>query len=250
MRYRKKSHRLPGGGSCFTLCLVLLLSCMGFRCSNSSVQQNVSKGSTGTTYTTKFPLTENPISEGGMWINGKQVGIDWSNVATIPGLAYGTESGSGAYDDSTALLAGNWGSNQAIEATVHSANQSDSVYEEVELRLRSSLSAHISTGYEVNFRCSKSTNAYAQIVRWDGALGSFTYLSQQRGAQYGVSDGDVVRATMIGNVITVYINGVQIMQTSDSTYASGNPGMGFFLSGSGVVSTDYGLTSFTASDQI
>src|SRR5438046_7973905 len=31
-------------------------------------------------YTTNFPLTENPISEGGNWINGLTNGIDWSDV--------------------------------------------------------------------------------------------------------------------------------------------------------------------------
>ena len=33
-----------------------------------------------TTYTTTFPLTENPISQSGHWINGGTVGFDWCNV--------------------------------------------------------------------------------------------------------------------------------------------------------------------------
>src|SRR5215469_13635132 len=37
-------------------------------------------------YTTNFPIAEDPISEGGKWINGKTIGLDWSDVATIPGL--------------------------------------------------------------------------------------------------------------------------------------------------------------------
>jgi hypothetical protein len=37
-------------------------------------------------YTTNFPLTENPISEGGRWINGGAVGLDWTNVSTKAGL--------------------------------------------------------------------------------------------------------------------------------------------------------------------
>jgi len=38
-------------------------------------------------YSTDFPLEEDPISEGGMWINGKADGIDWTDVATkhVPG---------------------------------------------------------------------------------------------------------------------------------------------------------------------
>jgi hypothetical protein len=204
---------------------------------------------TSRTYTTKFARTENPISGNDNWVNGNAKGIDWANVATMAGLAYGTESGSGGYDDSTALLTGTWGSNQMAEATVHTVNQNDNIYEEVELRLRSSLSAHRATGYEMNFRCSKTGNAYTQIVRWNGPLGDFTYLNTIAGSNYGVADGDVVKATIAGNVITAYISGVQVLQATDSTYATGSPGIGFYIQGTSPVSSDYGFTSFTASDQ-
>jgi hypothetical protein len=204
------------------------------------------------TYTTNFPLTESPISENGNWENGKTIGLDWADVATVPGHAFGLEfglgSGSKAYDDAAALLTGNWGPNQTAQATVYSVHQNDSIYEEVELRLRSSLSAHIATGYEILFRCSKTKDAYAEIVRWNGPLGSFTYLDRHKGAQYGVASGDVVKATIIGNVITAYINGVQVAQVTDSTYPTGQPGIGFFLQGTTGVNRDYGFTSFTASD--
>jgi len=53
---------------------------------------------------------------------------------------------------------------------------------------------------------------------------------------------------MIGNVITVYLNGAQIAQVSDSTFATGNPGMGFYLAGGTGVSSDFGFTSYMASD--
>jgi hypothetical protein len=206
--------------------------------------------STGQTYTTNFSVAENPISEGGKWMNGKVVGLDWSNVATNPGLSYGVELGNSGFDDSTALLTGAWGSDQWAEATVHSVNQNDAIYEEVELRLRSSLAPNSNTGYEINFRCSKTANAYTQIVRWDGSLGKFTYLQQNEGAQYGVADGDVVKATIVGNVITAYVNGVQVAQATDNTFAHGSPGIGFYLQGTTGVNTDYGFTSFTASDKV
>jgi hypothetical protein len=199
-------------------------------------------------YTTKFPLTENPISDGGNWINNKAVGLDWADVQTTPGLAFGTQSGSNGYDDSTALLTGTWRSDQTVEAAVHSVNQNDNIYEEVELRLRSSLSAHKATGYEINFRCSKTANAYTQIVRWNGPLGNFTYLDSRGGSKYGVANGDTVKATIVGNVITVYINGAQVLQATDNTFASGSPGMGFFLQGATGVNGDFGFTDFSASD--
>jgi hypothetical protein len=202
----------------------------------------------GRSYATNFPLDESRISEGGKWECGRSVGLDWTDVATIPGRAFGLESGAAGYDDATALLTGAWAPNQAAQATVHSVNQSDKVYEEVELRLRSSLSAHSATGYEINFRCLKTKGAYTEIVRWNGPLGSFSYLSHKDGAQYGVTEGDVVRATIVGNVITAYINGVQVAQATDGTYGTGRPGMGFFIQGAPVVNRDYGFTSFTAAD--
>jgi hypothetical protein len=202
------------------------------------------------TYVSGLALAEDPVSENGKWISGKAVGIDWANVATTPDLAYGTESGGGGYDDSTALLTGTWGPDQMAEATVHSINQNANAYEEVELRLRSSLSVHRSTGYEINFRCLRTAYGYTQIVRWDGPLGKFKYLASQEGAKYGVTNGDVVRATIVGNVITAYINGVRVLRAKDDTYATGNPGMGFFLQGGSVVNTDYGFASFKASDRL
>ncbi len=202
------------------------------------------------TYVAKLALAEDPISENYSWISGKAVGIDWANVATTPDLAYGMESGIGGYDDSTTLLTGTWGLDQMAEATVHSVNQNDKIYEEVELRLRSTLSAHRSTGYEINFRCLKTAYGHTQIVRWDGLLGKFKYLASQEGVNYGVANGDVVRATIVGDVITAYINGVRVLRAKDDTYKTGNPGIGFFLQGGTSVNKDYGFTSFKASDRL
>lgn len=211
-------------------------------------------------YGTTFPLTESQLSEKGKWVDGRIAGLDWTSVATVNGLAYGTESGTGrgdkSYDDSVALLTGVWGPDQTVEARVHSVNPSENVLEEVELRLRSSLAAHSSTGYEILFRCLKTSRAYASIVRWDGALGRFTYLAQSYGPQYGVADGDVVKAAIVGNMITGYVNGVQVLHAVDSTFSKGSPGIGFWMQRhSGIrgwlttlntKNTDFGFTSFAA----
>lgn len=63
-----------------------------------------------------------------------------------------------------------------------------------------------------------------------------------------MANGDVVKATIAGNVITAYINGAQVAQATDSTYAAGRPGMGFFLQGAAGPNRDYGFTSFTAAN--
>jgi hypothetical protein len=63
-----------------------------------------------------------------------------------------------------------------------------------------------------------------------------------------LSDGDRVMATLVGSTITTYINGAAIFSVTDGTYTSGNPGMGFYLQGATGVNSDFGFTSFTASD--
>jgi hypothetical protein len=200
-------------------------------------------------YTTAFPLTENPISEGGHWINGQTNGLDWHDVSTTPGLAIGHQSGS-SYTDGTALLTGSWGPTQTVEAVVHATNPMEPCYQEVEMRLRSTLTAHSCAGYEISFKATKSSGSYLIIVRWNGKVGDFTYLKNVTGMQYGISDGDTVKATIVGNVITAYVNGVAMGSATDATYATGSPGMGFNLetSTASCVGTngDYGFTRFTA----
>jgi hypothetical protein len=134
---------------------------------------SIATGAFGTTYTTNFPLLENPIYEQGAWISGGVAGINWTNVRTTPGIALGTmpgnASGDAQYADSTAVLAGTWGPDQTAQATISVSNASDDpgVFEEVELRLRTTITLFSITGYEVN--CSVSTNPnnfYLQIRSW------------------------------------------------------------------------------------
>jgi hypothetical protein len=188
-------------------------------------------------YTTTFLLRENPISENSKWLNGKADGIDWRNVRTIPGLAFFTRPNVDDYRDSTAILKGTWGANQFVRTVVRIPNPDTQYDMEMEIRLRSSLSAHRCTGYEVI--------GGSQIVRWNGPLGDFTIL-QDQGPHGALHDGDVFEAHMIGNVITVYINGVQVNRAVDSTFTTGNPGMGFFTRNPNP--PRFGFGSFTASD--
>jgi hypothetical protein len=98
------------------------------------------------------------------------------------------------------------------------------------------------------FDVPKQRKLYSEIVRWNGPLGSFTYLKRVEGPRYGVKNGDVVKATIVGEVITVYVNGVQTLQVSDHTYTDGSPGMGFYIQEATRGKDDYGFTSFEASD--
>jgi hypothetical protein len=217
-------------------------------------------------YRTQFELDEEPLSDGGLWVNGGRDGIDWVDVIVRNGVAYGAltrmgvaerrveqgnldvPAGDGAvpegdYDDPTAVLAGDWGKNQHARARVFSRNQTEDYFQEVEIRLRSTISPHRCTGYEVFWRCLKTENAYAEIVRWNGKIGDFTSLRKLSGSQYGVQDGDLVEATIVGTVIKGFINGVQVISATDYVFDAGSPGIGFNF-GVGDTNVDHGFTYF------
>lgn len=190
-------------------------------------------------FTTNFAKAENPISEGGNWSNGQTVGLDWSNVQSTSGLAFGTQDGTGRYDDSTAIVNGSWAADQSAQATVNLKNRTG--VQEVELRLRTTIAAHSITGYEINF--SVGATNYIQVVRWNGALNDFTYLDST--GNYKISNGDVVKASVTGNTITVSVNGKAVLQSKDSTFSAGSPGLGFFIANGGA-NDAFGLSNFTA----
>ena len=201
-------------------------------------------------YTTTFEGEENPLSEGGKWSNN---GLDWTKIRKTHGLAYGTQTGIGKgiyeYDDSYAHLAG-FGPDQEAWGQVQIAKPDPSCHQECEILLRWTSSPHRTTGYECFARCVSDGSSYVQIVRWEGPLGKFTYLADKRGADYGLKNGDILKASIVGNVITVSINGVEKAQVKDDTYKTGNPGIGTFLAcdgGRGVGSNrDFGFRNFTA----
>ena len=118
-------------------------------------------------------------------------------------------------------MTGVWRQDQTTEATVRSVSQNSSIFEEVELRLRTTISPSRITGYEINFRCTRDGSQYVQIVRWNGPLGDFTYVATTTGP--GIRDGDVVKATIVGNVISAYINGVRVLQGTTASSPAATP---------------------------
>jgi hypothetical protein len=194
-----------------------------------------------TTYSTNFDLTESPISEGGAWHHAN---VDSAYVYTANGLAFGTQTGSGSYNDSYAILSG-FPPNQSASGVIHLDNSITGGTHEVELLLRFGDGTHFGQGYECNLSYDGN---YTQIVRIDP--GSFTYLSPTNGNPTGnpghVKDGDVFSAQMVGNVIKVFLNGVLINTATDNTYTSGNPGMAFWRGNPSAHQDDYGYTSFSA----
>lgn len=214
-------------------------------------------------YETDFGRDEDPISESGLWLNGKADGVEWSDVICRDGVAFGapsrmevaeqrSEQGNlsgddaplGDYDDPTAVLAGEWGPTQRATATVFSRNPTTRYFQEVQIRLRSTIRPSFCTGYEVFWRCLKSGEGYAEIARWNGAVGDFTSLVRLVGAEYGVVHGDVIAATIEGDLIKGFVNGREVISVVDDIFRTGAPGIGFNF-GVGDTNVDHGLTSFT-----
>ncbi len=221
--------------------------------------------STGHSYTTDFPLTETPVSEGGKWIGGFTTGLIWSDASTSGGKIWGRQQLDvpTRYGDATAILTGPWGADQSAEGVVAiSSMPADNWGAEIELRLRSAISANVNTGYEITWKVTANpANAYLVVVRWNGALGSFDYLYRagaaqagQDGTPYAAQNGDLLKATIVGNTIQVYRNGalqatVDIGSIGGTVFNSGAPGVGFqFDPGSPGHNADFGYTSFTATD--
>jgi len=237
------------------------------------------------TYTTNFSNAETPLSESHSWINGGTcadtslcVALDWHNVNTTSGLAFGTQSGVAPppYPDSTALVTGSWGENQYVQVVVHwdGASGTNNDYDEVEIRLRSAMAPHRAKGYLINCRVgTPSSNSYMQMGRMNGVMGDFLAPgtwgsgSQCSGSKCGCQNGDVLTGAVTndGNghpVITAYLNGKQIIQgvdtattcTSLTDYSScaitsgGAPGFGFWHQNTYGQNTDFGISKFVASD--
>ncbi len=235
---------------CFqTLFLPVILSALAFYSQqaqavrtilSNKVAIHVAAANTSQSYTTNFDGNENPLSEGGVWSHNSQ---DWAKIEKSGGIAFGTETGNGGYDDSYALLSG-FLPDQTVTAVVNLNPQVDkSCTHEMEILLHFADSAHTARGYECNISFD---GGYAQIVRWNGAIGDFTVLG---GGNYpNLKTGDVFKASIVGNVITEYVNDQQIAQVTDSVFKDGNPGLGMFRRACGS-NSDVSFTSFKATGQ-
>jgi hypothetical protein len=216
-------------------------------------------------YRTDFSSSENPISEGGMWLNGRKDGVDWIDVVCAGGYAHGevsrmtsaerrveqgnlqdsddTSNPVGDYDDPSAILTGAWGADQHAKAVVFCRNPTEEYFQEVQFRLRSAMRPNVCTGYEIFWRALTGEHGYAEIVRWNGPVGDWTSLARRTGESYGVKHGDIVEASVFGTCIKGYINGVEVISVEDEVFEDGAPGIGFnFYVGN--TNVDHGFSSF------
>jgi hypothetical protein len=208
----------------------------------------ISAGQASASYSTVFPSTENPLSDGGKWVQGGTVGLDWQNTRSVPGLEYA--SGVNAYwnyDDSISHLTG-FAANHYAQATYFKdAGYSPADSHECELLLRFDITAHNARGYEIQFPFGGGI----EIVKWNGPAGDYTVITTNgTGAGPGtLVTGDVLRAEMVGSVITVKKNGATCFSVTDTAWTSGQPGIGNFVRpGSGYDLARCGWTAYSAGD--
>ena len=214
------------------------------------------------TYSTDFPLTENPISERSKWLGGQSAsGNLWGDIQTSGAMAYGVSEPT-LYGDPTAILTGPWAADQQAQVTVKINTTPTVCCHEIEVRLRVTIDAKRITGYEVY--CSVVPgNKYCHIARWSGPNGLYCNIEPSSPSIYLVN-GDVLKGTVTGQnpaLITGYLNGVRIMQVSDSgneggegtdcgagrpVFTAGSPGIGFYDNQNDNKWNYFGISSFSA----
>lgn len=212
------------------------------------------------TYSSNFPGTENPISQGGIWNRGFTEGIDWQNIRTTPGLCFGVGP-SGSFDDCTADLKPSYG----ISSTKHysrlvirrAAGYTPPSTQEVATYVGATTSANVSKRYET----LAAFGGAIQLVRWNGALNDVTLNGDAAWPNTPVGSGasdlqdsDVLETRYDASTgtpqITVYVNNVQVYSVADTSagkLTSGQPGLGFFArSGGGLDMTAYCAKAYDA----
>jgi hypothetical protein len=199
-------------------------------------------------YTTGFSLTENPMSEGGLWHHTDLTSM--TPVRTASGRAMSSQSGTHGTDDSNAFLTG-FGTNYEVEGVLYvSSPLHGNGSEEVEILLRwddtgpmrqTAYGQTRGLGYEINI---PSDGHFMSLSRYKDA----TSLRDFKGAVAGnrtPQTGDKFRARIEGQRIRVWYNDVlRIDYTDASGITTGNPGIGLFVSGDSP-STDFGFDAVT-----
>jgi hypothetical protein len=209
-------------------------------------------------YYTTFSADQNPLSENGNWVDGTITGqnTDCAITNNCAGLhyAYGLQSGTNGYDDSLAVLAGtNWGPTQSLTLTIYCTNQlpsSADVYEEVEYGLQCTLSNNWFSGYFMD--CSlNSDSSYVELGLYYGPGGANVNWGADVYDLPPVTNGSTICAAITNGTITIAVNGQVVIQSTDPTGISiptGAPCIGFFHQNMDGVQTDFGISSFYATD--
>ena len=152
-------------------------------------------------------------------------------MQTANGTAFAGAHNQG-YDDNYARLAGTWGANQTIEATVHiNVGAQLGGNPEAILLVRATDDTNNIRAMEALFSLGGSHG----MVRWNGPLGNFTHASYNcpPGTPWAqgqpLKTGDRLKMTVVGTRFTMYQNDVVLWCTVDPTLVGGSPGIAFYL---------------------
>ena len=188
------------------------------------------------TYNDSFPQAdENPLSSSGTWVGG-YTGFTAAQLKVVGHRVQSTVLG----DDARMTVSGfSFGADQYVQVTLSTFNSADGIAFFLLLRWSAPTSP---SGYEIaGIRSSGSDTLY--IFELDGGENVLDSVGLT------ISPGDVFKATAVGSTITVYQNNVQILQTTDATYATGRVGLGAFISGTtGAGLADLEMDNFMGGD--
>lgn len=169
---------------------------------------------------TTFPTTQNPLGSG--WIQGLQDALDWNNMQSSggsPGTCYGTAISPSGFDDNIACRSGLSATAHYAEGDVFRVNgYAPGVNHEIELHVGTTISGHNITSYEIDWPLGSTS---CDLLRWDGAVGSFTGPLATSSTVSAPVTGDTIRAeyTVSGGspTIVVKFNNSTILTYTDTS---------------------------------
>jgi hypothetical protein len=205
-----------------------------------------------------FDSDEDPIAVSAHF---RSNGLLWTRVITVGGKAYGTQTGSAGhifdpvpdlnshFDDSTVHLFG-WDAYPDQESIITIVKGTvNATTQEAECLVRWLSVPFAIRGYEFNYA---HDGAYCGIVRWNGARDDFTPISTGHENPNGaLATGDKLRLRIVGTSLTAsrMANGtstwVDVATATDSTWSTGNPGIGFWKD-AGTSNSALAVTRFQA----
>ena len=213
-------------------------------------------------YQTTFSLTENPLGEGGRWISRD---ANRTRIQTTGGNAFGTQAGTGAFDDSYAYLSGVWRPDTEIITTLFKTGSPFGSIEQEHLH-RCSDTTSTCVGYEV---FTNHDGGWLDFVRWTGPsdeLSDFVYLvpAGTYSVSGGISNGYKFRSTCTTGVngraeLNAYIdrndsngwiliNGSVVVDSAgaggSAVLPSGSPGIGAYRGSSSGDNTTFGASDY------
>ncbi len=198
-----------------------------------------------TSYSTNFDATEDPISEDGNWLGGATNGVGWSDLQTASGRCYAKSGSLVDYKDALAILNPlkfNIPVNQKVTSLVYLDSYTPPGSHELEQLLRWLCSSNYMPGYEALW----TMNTNVQLIRQEGDYnpsGNFTALASDSIAD--MQNGDSLVSSIIASAILMKRNGSTAISHTDSTWTTGTPGVGAWLTGGGTPNR-FCSTSFLA----